>query len=145
MHNGKMYLSPEYRQEEQDLWKSLENSGLTQGCLDNSCLYSLSIVFYLKENLIKRDTDNALKAPIDVLSKYLGFNDNRIVSIKTCKRMISDIPEGEPNLEWMYFCIEKVFKKPKDLTIKFDDFKEFIRQRTGHEILYKLSNKLEGK
>lgn len=140
-----MYISQDYIAEENQLVESLVNSGLVRGSLSNDCLYSLSIVFYLKENLGRRDLDNMLKAPVDVLSKYLGFNDNRIISYKVCKRMISDVPDDEPDLEWMYFCIEKVYKKPKDLTIKFDDFKDFIRQRTGHEILYKLSNKLEGK
>lgn len=145
MKNGKMYLSDEYRKEEAQLWESLANSGLTQGCLDNSCFYAISMVFYLNDRIWKTDLDNLEKAPIDVLSRYLGFNDNRVVSYKVCKRKISNIPEDQPNLEWLYFEIEKVYKKTEDLTIPFEDFKEFVRKKTGHEIFFKLTNKLTGK
>ena len=145
MKNGKMYLSPEYALEEQQLMQSLENSGLVRNSLDNSCFYALSLVFYLKENIARRDADNLVKNPVDCISRYLGFNDNRIISYKICKRALSDLPEGEPQIEYLYFEIEKVYKKKEDLTIPYEEFREFVRKKTGHDIFYKLSNKIAGK
>lgn len=141
MRNGRMYLSDEYRKEEAQLWESLVNSGLTQGCLDNSCFYSISYVFYLNDRFLKLDTDNVIKPVTDVISRYLGFNDNRIVSYKVCKRSISETPK-EIDGEWVYFELEKVYKKSSDYTIPFKDFMEFVRKKTGHEIFFKLTNKL---
>ena len=123
--------SPEYEKELRQLRDSLINSGLTEGCLaegKKKSLLSISLVFYFKENIGLRDLDNVVKAVVDALSAYFGFNDNRIISYKACKRMITDFPDNGTKCEWVYFKIEKSSRKFQDLKIPYEDFSEFLKQ-----------------
>ena len=54
---------------------------------------SLELGFFLTHSLGKRDLDNLLKFTIDTLSKYYQFNDNRVYSIKTYKRLLEGSSE----------------------------------------------------
>lgn len=129
-HNGRRAHSPEYEKELRELRASLEDTKLVQGCLSEGkkkSLLSVSLVFYLKENLGKRDLDNLIKAVMDSISEYLGFNDNRVISYKTCKRMLTDFPEKEQEMEWVYFEITKSSRTYRDLNIPYSEFKNFMK------------------
>lgn len=74
---------------------------------------------------MKRDTDNMVKAVTDAISRYLGFNDNRIISFKVSKRMITDYPD-ENKQEYVYFELERIERKPNDYKIKYQEFTDWI-------------------
>lgn len=118
-------LSWDYEHELRQLEESLRRTSIEQGSFSNDCLYSMLYVFYLKENFMKRDTDNMVKAVTDAISRYLGFNDNRIISFKVSKRMITDYPD-ENKQEYVYFELERIERKPNDYKIKYQEFTDWI-------------------
>lgn len=121
-----LHLSWEYEHELNQLAESLKNAGLEEGSLGNDSLYGILYVFYLKENFLKRDADNLIKAVTDSISRYLGFNDNRIISYKVSKRCLEQFPDDNRK-EYVYFEIEKINKSPKDFKIKFNEFTDWIQ------------------
>ena len=125
--NKGMRHSWDYEHEQQQLFQELDNQQIPKNCLDPKKLYSFTYVFYFKQNIERRDTDNFLKCVTDVLSKHLGFNDNKIVSYKISKRQLIDFGEN-PQKEYVLVEIEEVDGWWDKLKIKFDDFKEFVRR-----------------
>lgn len=51
---------------------------------------AIELGFYLSHSINRRDLDNCLKFTIDTLSKFYNFNDNRVFSIITYKRLLTD-------------------------------------------------------
>ena len=116
----KLAISPEYSKELAQLDHSLSLTGIERNSFDPNCFYSVKCTFFLKENFKRRDTDNLLKAVIDALTRYLGFDDNKIISHQACKRFIT-FPKGMEKKEFVLFEVEKSSKVLKDLEIKFED------------------------
>lgn len=120
-----MRHSPEYELEQKQLIESLESNNIKRDCLGNDHLYSLTYVLYLKENISRRDTDNLIKSVTDVISNYLGFNDNKIVSYQFSKRQIVDFGE-EPAKEYVLVEVKQVEGWWDSLKLKFAEFKNFM-------------------
>lgn len=123
---GKRRKTPECYEEIDTLNQSLEDAGFVRNSLDNDHYYSLSLVFYLKDGFGRRDVDNMLKVVVDVLSRYFGFNDNRVISYKHCKRQIVNFEDEYPR-EYLYFTIEQVARQKSELEIDYKDFQEWVQ------------------
>jgi hypothetical protein len=114
-----MRLSPEYERELKQLDHSLSLTGIPRKSFDNNSFYSISLVFLLKDNFKRRDTDNLLKAVIDALTRYLGFDDNKIISHLACKRYLS-FPKGMEKKEFVIFEVQKLTKNLDDFVVPFE-------------------------
>jgi len=128
-----MRHSDEYERECNQLRASLRDSGVEEGSMGNDHLYSVTYVLYLKDNISRRDTDNLVKCITDVLSKYLGFNDNKLISYRFSKRMLVEYPEGEPFKEYVYVKLEQVDGWFDRLKIKFVEFRNFMEKILRNE------------
>lgn len=64
----------------------------------------LELGFFLTHSVGKRDLDNMLKFTIDTLADFYQFNDSRVYSIKTYKRLL----EGSRD-EVLYY---KIYQDP---------------------------------
>ena len=118
-----MRHSWDYEHEQSQLRESLKRHGIQEGCLGNSSLYSVIYALYLKENISRRDTDNLIKSVTDVLSKYLGFNDNKIVSYRFSKREVRDAEK-----EHVLVIIEKMDGWWDDLRMTKEEFEGFLEE-----------------
>lgn len=121
-----MRHSWDYEHQQQQLRQSLVDNGVLENLLDGKHLYSVTYVFYLKDNISRRDTDNLMKGVTDVLSKYLGFNDNKIISYKVSKRQVEDSDK-----EYVLVEVEEIEGWWDSLKIKLEEFVEFVRRYTG--------------
>lgn len=125
------HLSAACVREMEELNKSLERIGIVKGCLSSDkSLYGISYVFYLKTNVLKRDIDNLVKTPTDVITRYLGINDSRIISYKLCKRMLVNYPPDIPQKEYLVFELERMPRTIENLKVFFKDFIERFRKST---------------
>jgi len=122
----KLALSPEYTRELEQLDHSLSLTGIPRNSFDKDAFYSLNLTFLLKDNFKRRDSDNLLKAVIDAITRYLGFDDNKIVSHNACKRSLS-FPKGMEKKEFVIFEIQKLNKKLEDFIVPFE--KLFLKEK----------------
>jgi Holliday junction resolvase RusA-like endonuclease len=65
---------------------------------------ALDLGFFLTHSVGRRDLDNMLKFTIDTLADFYRFNDSRVYSIKTYKRLL----EGSKD-EVLYY---KIYQDP---------------------------------
>ena len=124
----------DYKRELECIRTSLEKSGLVEGCLSESS-YSLRIFFFLKEDI---DLDNIMKAPIDIISQYLGFDD-RCLKENYSRKMVMPELRGI-GLEFAYFELSDYYDN--ELSVPYKELREFVRKKTGHDVLRILANKL---
>ena len=125
------HLSAACVREMKELEDSLERIGIVKGCLNSDKrLYGISYVFYLKANVLRRDIDNLVKTPTDVITRYLGINDSRIISYKICKRMLVEYPPNVPRKEYLVFELERMPRTPEELKVSFKDFTERYQKST---------------
>ena len=120
--NGRIPLTHAAGKEMGQLYDSLVASGLEQGCMKGGKYYTISLVFYLKESVGRRDLDNLIKTVFDVITPYFGFDDRNIISYKAAKRLIK-YPKDYPNpLERLVVTVTDTDKQRADLEISYEDF-----------------------
>lgn len=121
--SSELRLTDECKREHAQLYDSLKASNIEEGFLSNDkSLYSALLIFYFNRNFLKRDSDNVVKIVVDSISRYVGINDNRIISYKLSKRIIKKFPEGVEPKEYVYFDIERLAKNAEDYEIDYEDF-----------------------
>lgn len=124
--NGRIPLTYAAEKEMSQLRRSLELSGVPEGAMSGGKYYTVSLVFYLKENLSRRDLDNLIKTVFDVVGPYFGFDDRNIISYKASKRQIK-YPKGYPEpIEWLVLTVTDTDKQKSDLVINKEDFDKLI-------------------
>ena len=122
---GRKHLSDDYRNEMQQIRRSLGRAQVPKDFMDPESLYWVTLNFGLASGFGRRDADNLGKSVIDAIFGYLGINDNKIVSLEISKFLIKGgFPKDKPQ-EWLYFKIIKIPFKDNSLTITVDEFKRW--------------------
>lgn len=80
---------------------------------------------YFKTAYDRRDTDNCIKILQDVFAKYIGFNDNIIVTQHAYKRCISS-KNRKMNKEFIYIQVTNNSKQDSELTVHEEDLSGLI-------------------
>lgn len=119
------HLSPPVQREIAQLTKSLEDRGIQRNSVDPNKFYTISLIFYLKGSIFRRDLDNMVKIVIDAITPYLGFNDNKIISYRLAKRQIKYPEDYQNPKEWVYLEVTETDKSRDDLQTSFEDFKSY--------------------
>ena len=99
----KKVLDPECQEIRSMAFSQLARTYFDQSIPDKVPL-ALELGFFMTHSVGKRDLDNMLKFTIDTLADFYKFNDSRIYSIKTYKRLLEGSKE-----EVLYY---KIYQDP---------------------------------